>query len=48
MIFGGTVFPIFIIFELVAMVKRKKLEKAYVKMFHTSERPMLPDEHFFK
>ena len=47
-VFGGTVFPIWIILELVAMVKHKKLEKTYVKMFHSSDRPVLPDEHFFK
>ena len=47
-IFGGTVFPIFIIFELVTMVKHKKLEKTYVKIFHSSDRPVFPDEHFFK
>ena len=47
-VFGSTVLPIFIIFELISMVKHKKIEKAYVKIFHSDDCPVLPDEHFFK
>lgn len=46
-IIGGTIYFLFVVKEIVAISKNKKLESAYNKLFYSCEKPNLPEEHFF-